>query len=262
MSSDSPPGTLHPDPELRERLERAELLLRSEGHHSLASELTLGLLHKLNNLMTGVYLNLESVEEVLDAAHPASSALRAVTDTIQKAQTLVRRTADVNLPPDGDKEYFEIGAIIQEHWELLELVLPKGATAEFTRPSTPLYVQVSSEEFREALLQLALHTRRAVVDGRARVSVSATSADELDLNVFGPSLLTIPAGVAVLYKDDSGAMPDLADGRCFQAYTAGCGGTMNQLFRAQELIQRQGGTLTARQVADGVEFLILLPAVT
>lgn len=262
MVGNSAPKASDSDADLRARLDRAEKSLREEGHQPLASELTLGLLHKLGNLMTGVYFNLEAAEEALAPQHPASEALRAVAETIQQAQALLRRAADLNLPPGHECSYFEIGPLIREHWDLMKIVLPKSTTCEFTSAAQPLYVQASSEEFCEALLQLALATRAASPEGRTHVSVHAAPAGELDLSGFEPTPPLIPDGVAVLYRDNAGTPPAPCDEFRFQAFQPERGGKMNRLYRTQELMQRQNGALAARPTADGVEFLLLLPGVT
>ena len=262
MASDTSPGSADPDSDIRARFALAEQYVREEGHHQISSELTLGLLHKLNNLMTGVYFNLETADEELDSQHPASATLRAVTESIQLAQELVRRTADLNLPPESEASYFEIGPLIEEHWDLVKIILPKSATCEFVPPEHPLYVQVSSEEFREALLQLALATRDATLTGHVHVKVQAASTVGLDLTGFQPVPPQMPAGVAVLYRDNAGAEPVALHPVQFRAFMPERGGKLNRLYRAQELIHRQHGSLSARSTADGMEFLILLPGVT
>lgn len=262
MGADSTPGSTGPEKDLQDRLERAERYVREEGYHQLASELTLGLLHKLNNLMTAVYFNLETAEEALDPQHPARAALRALTETIGEAQVLVRRTADLNLPPDSEASYHEIGMLVQDQWDLVKLILSKNAIAEFTPPTEQLHVRVSSEEFCEALLQLALTTRAAAPGARTHVSVEARSVDGLDLTGFQPQVPQIANGVAVLYRDDAGQSATPAEEFRFETFRPERGGQVNRLYRAQELIRRQGGALAARQIPQGVEYLILLPGVS
>lgn len=250
------------DSDVRASLRRAEQSIREDGHHVLAGELTLGLLHKLNNLMTGVYFNLEGAEAALDPAHPAAGMVREITRTIQQAQTLVRRTADLNLAPEAEASYFEIGELVQENWDLIKIILPKSTVAEFQGPAEPLYVKVSTEEFREAILQLASATRAAYRTGESHVYIEARPAEGLDLSGFSPPLPLAAGGVAVIYRDDVGEPADPGGMHLFQAFSEERGGVGSRLFRARELIRRQNGSLAARAVPGGMEFVIILPGVS
>ena len=257
------PDSEHPgDADLRARLARAEQSIREDGHHALASELTLGLLHKLNNLMTGVYFNLEGAEAALDQAHPAAALVREITRSIQQAQTLVRRTADLNLAPEAEPSYFDISALIQESWDLVKIILPKSTVAELKVPAEPLYVKVSSEEFCEALLQLASVTRAAYRSGESHVSVEVQPIDGLDLSGFRPAPAAPEGGVAVLYRDDVLEGADPGNMSLFQAFNEEGGGVGCRLFRARELIRKQNGSLAARTVSGRKEFIIVLPGVS
>ena len=249
------------DPDLRARLARAEQLIRDDGYHVLASELTLGLLHKLNNLMTGVYFNLEGAEAALEPTHPASALLREISTSIHQAQTLVRRTADLNLAPEAEPSYFEIGALIQESWDLIKIILPKSTLAEFKGPAEPLYVKVSPEEFREAVLQLASATRGAFVSGASHVLIEARPVAGLDLSAF-PSLPSLEGGVAVLYRDDVGEPAHAGSSRMFQPFNDERGGVGSRFFRARELIRKQDGEIAARAIHGGMELVIVLPGVS
>jgi hypothetical protein len=250
------------DADLRARLARAEKTVRDDGHHVLASELTLGLLHKLNNLMTGVYFNLEGAEAALDPAHPAAGLVREVASAIQQAQALVRRTADLNLAPDPEASYFDLGALIQESWELMKLILPKSTVADFVGPDQPLYVKVSSEEFSEALLQLASATRAAYREGESHVAVEVRPLEALDLSGFHPPPVTMEGGVAVIYRDDAGEPAERGNTHLFQAFNDERGSIGSRLYRARELVRKQNGSLSVRTVQGGMEFVIALPGVS
>jgi len=149
----------------------------------LAPELTLGLLHKINNLLTRVHFQMEGCKDQLDASHPAAALINDLGENIEAIRSLLERTSHVNLPQSQDEEscIYDLEAALAQQMDLIRLMIPK-VPAEFTS-LLPEPIQVP---LREADLEmLTLHAARALrsfpLPKGARIAVELRHASELPL---------------------------------------------------------------------------------
>jgi signal transduction histidine kinase len=167
------------------------------SHESLNSNLTLGLLHQVNNVLTGIYFNIEECQAQVDPEDPLGATLEEIAESVTTLHRLLDRTVDVNLPlsVEDDANYHDFEELVSRQLDLVRIVFPK--TVSFAmRPSTePLHVHASEQKFRRALLQLAAALREALPASNARVELELRACEAASGE---------PAAAAIFHCEPSG----------------------------------------------------------
>ena len=60
-----------------------------EDSYRLNATVTPGLVHEMNNLLTGIYFNLETIRELFDENHPASESLEEINQGVERIKDLL-----------------------------------------------------------------------------------------------------------------------------------------------------------------------------
>jgi hypothetical protein len=163
----------------------------SVPQQSLASDLTLGLLHQVNNVLTGIYFHVEECQEHAPSDEPAGAALEEIAEAVQNLHSLLARTIEVNLPrTEDDANYHDLEELVSSQLDLLRIVFPKTVSVDFQCASQPLHVHASEYEFRRILLSLAACLRDSMPAQNGQVAV------ELHL-LRGTDALSSPTGNTV-----------------------------------------------------------------
>jgi hypothetical protein len=195
----------------------------------LGAEITLGLLHEVNNAMTSVFFTLESCLEDMPLAPEVKEDLTRVFADLRSAQLIIGRTSEVCL---GARElcYHEAGDLVQRQLDLLGITFPKSTALEFVPSAEALYLQLDEAGFRRIILRLA----RWVTQRLARPFAVKLSIREATLPGSGQAAVAIAFETTMTSADQSA--PD-----------AGA--------------QEYGGIVTARRLdtPNGVETTLLLP---
>lgn len=141
----------------------------------LSAEITLGLLHNVNNAMTGVFFTLESTLEETPLEPELKEDLTRVFADLRNAQILLGRASEVCL---GAREtcYHDAGDLVSRQLDLVRILFPKSAVLEMVPSEEPLYLQLDEGGFRRILLRLARWvSQRLARPPKVKLSVRATS---------------------------------------------------------------------------------------
>jgi hypothetical protein len=142
-------------------------------HESLNSDLTLGLLHQVNNVLTGIYFNVEECQSQIDPEHPLGLTLEEISESVRNLHRLIDRTVEVNLPlsVEDDANYHDLADLVSRQMDLIRIVFPKTVSIALLPPNEPLHVLVSEQKCRRVLLMLAAALRAALPVPNARIMV-------------------------------------------------------------------------------------------
>ena len=145
------------------------------------SELTLSLLHQVNNELTGVAFLSELIRDDVEAGTPPGDKFCDLQSSIEKVIRLTQQTIDAHLPIplDVGESPNDLGDLLQEGLAMLRLVLPKTiAIRQETPPDCFPQIQITQKEFRLVLaaVGLLLGPRSPRTPGELVVTVETSPA--------------------------------------------------------------------------------------
>lgn len=126
--------------------------------YRVCSELTLALLHQVNNELTGVVFLTELIQEDMEAQAPAGDKFRDLHAAIGKVIRLTQQAMDTHLPLSEESgEPRDLGELLQEGIPMLRLVLPKTITVRIeTPPARFPAIPISKKDFQMVLAAVGL----------------------------------------------------------------------------------------------------------
>jgi signal transduction histidine kinase len=245
--------------------EAARAILKAQGHLRLLPDLTLGLMHRLNNLMTSVSFTLEAAEEEIPPGSNAREYLAALGESLAEVQRIIRRTCEVNLSLGSEEmAYQNLNSVLRNDHDLFRFVLPKGADLTIETAPEQMVVRASTSALRSVLLPVLSNAGSAAGD-ECRVVIRCLPADTVDLDSFVPGDIdrTGPMVAITISDHGCGLAPEKLES-LFQPFAAAAAGQAGLgLFSAATTARELGGTLAARKNCEtGAEFLLLLPRLT
>ena len=154
--------------------------------HEINASLAPGLIHEVNNILTGIYFNLEGFREVLDASHPLAESVQEIQVGVERIKEVLARITQIYLnAAEREQTYHEAQALVASQIDLLRIVFSKTASITMTSPETALYINVSEYAFRVALLTLATCVRGLYPEGKIEIPMSVLCPEDLSEADFG-----------------------------------------------------------------------------
>ena len=148
--------------------------------NEINAELTPGLIHDVNNVLTGIYFNIESCREGIDASHPMAESLQEIQAGVERIKMVLGRITQIYLnAAEREKNYHELQALVSGQIDLLRIIFPKTARISLTAREEPLFVHVSEESFRVGLLALASSLKGLYPEGKIEIPLAVLSPVEL-----------------------------------------------------------------------------------
>jgi signal transduction histidine kinase len=207
------------------------------------SELTLGLLHKFNNLFTGVMFLTEECVGRESAGEPVGDRLGEILATLRESHTYIDRVTRLHLDEsEEDAGYHELDAVIAQHLDLARLLLPRGTALTHTPAGERLTYYASERALIEILLHVVGNSGEALPKRGGAVSISSQSVPgregfvSVEILDNGPGFApeTLPRLFSSLWTTKD------------RSRHAGLG-----LLRCRDLARSFGGDLTAENHAEG-----------
>lgn len=144
----------------------------------LNAVLTPGLIHDVNNILTGIYFNLETCREVFDSGHPVVESLAEISQGVEKIKETLGRSTQIHLnTSERETTYHDLAALVGGQMDLLRIVFPKTMRVEIEVPDEASHVHLAEYEFRTAFLTLASRLRGLVAGPKAEVRVVVRGAE-------------------------------------------------------------------------------------
>jgi signal transduction histidine kinase len=227
-----------------------EYLLNQQTAPNL-STLTLGLLHKFNNLITGIMF-------LSDEAYPGeeddAERLQQIGRSIREAHRYVDRVIRLHLS-DADDEitYHGLARLIESDFDLFSILLPKGVPIRYSTSSESVSFYGSQRALREILLHLFANAGEVLQKGSGIITLNVAERENAQGN----------SEAVIVLRDNGPGIPDAILPRLFEPFTTskdpanhlGLG-----LYRSRQLARAMRSELTgANHPEGGVEFTLVLP---
>lgn len=232
----------------------AALVLRRVANE-LNAELTPGLIHEVNNVLTGIYFNLEALQETIGPGREAAETQREIGQGVERIKEILARTTQIHLNvAERELSYHDLEVLMASELDLLRVVFPKTAKILFVPPREPVNVRLAEYPFRVAMLTVASRIRDLFPTGRIEIPVAIVSTEELG-ELFADGVTVVPAeSVAVSFRlpcpvDSAEEVDDYL--------VAGTGGDLS-MNNAERLLAEIGGCLLFHPCPDGAASLVLL----
>ena len=178
-----------------DQAESIEKRIQRRASHEINASLAPGLIHEVNNILTGIYFNLEGCREILDASHPLAESVQEIQVGVERIKEVLGRITQVYLnAAEREQTYHEAQALVAGQIDLLRIIFPKTASITLKSPEASLHLYISEYAFRVALLTLASCLRGLYPEGKIDIPMAVLSPQDLAKADF---VKAAPAGDSV-----------------------------------------------------------------
>lgn len=124
------------------------------------AELTPGLIHDVNNVLTGIFFHLETARELVDGGHPLAEILSEMQVGIERIRDLLDRATRIHLnAAEREVCYHDLESLAASQADLLRILFPKTTHLDVATCSETVHIKCAEHTFRTALLALAVSVR-------------------------------------------------------------------------------------------------------
>ncbi|MDZ4111964.1 MAG: ATP-binding protein [Brevundimonas sp.] len=254
--------------EVAERM-KAEAALRQTQKMEAIGQLTGGVAHDINNLLTVVMGGLEAIQKhivLIEPSTPAQRIERAATLSMQgaqKAATLTKRLLAFARRQPLDPKPIDAGKLVTGLAELLQRTLGEAVRLETVNGAGLWQTAADPGELENALLNLAINARDAMPDGgRLTIETSNASLDEAYVETITEP---VSAGqyVLIAVSDTGCGIPEEVLTQVFEPFftTKDVGkGTGLGLSQVYGFVRQSSGHIKVySEVGEGTTVKIYLP---
>ncbi len=241
---------------------RAQAMLVQAQKMEALGQLTGGLAHDFNNILTVILGNLDALSRarggdatVAEFVEPAALAARRGADLIKGLLSFARQQP-------LEAQAADVTPLIASVGRMVRRSLPDSLQLDMATGDTPLWVWIDTHQLQNALLNLVLNARDATTaQGRIRVQATARSLDPADA-----AALQLIAGryVHIEVTDDGSGMDAATQARVFEPFftTKPNGqGTGLGLAMVYGFVKQSGGAVGIRSLpGEGTSVSLWLPA--
>jgi PAS domain S-box-containing protein len=233
------------------RLERQlEQAYRVSGLGRVAATIA----HEFNNVLMGI----QPFAEVIRRRTDDEKILRAATQiatSVTRGKRVTEEILRFTQPAEPSLQSVLLGEWLGNLLPELKSLAGRNVEIAMHRPDRPTAIRTDPEQLQQVLANLVLNARDAISeDGRIVISVYDEESSGL-----GPSL----EGLVLLEISDngSGMKPEILEHIFDPLFTTKRTGTGLGLAVAQQIIRRQGGSISAESTpGKGTTFHIVLPS--
>ena len=197
----------HQVAERTEALRRNEEALRQSQKMDAVGQLTGGVAHDFNNLLQVIIGNLESLQRHLgDGSGRLQRSAANAMNGAQRAAALTQRLLAFSRRQPLDPKPANVNVLVNQVSELLQRTIGEAVSIESVQGAGLWQVEVDSNEFEAALLNLAVNARDAMPGGgKLTIETANTHIDEA---YAASNLEVIPGQYVVVCVTDSGVGMD------------------------------------------------------
>jgi hypothetical protein len=157
----------------------SEVILK-RASNELNAELTPGLIHEVNNVLTGIYFNLESCNQYSSVDPVLAESLSEMNQGVERIKEVLNRTVHIHLNvAEREKTYHDLESLVAAQLDLVRIVFPKTAQVRLISPTEALHVEVAEYPFRTAMLTIASRLREIFPAGKVEVVFEILSPNQL-----------------------------------------------------------------------------------
>lgn len=237
-----------------------EMLVQAQKMEALG-QLTSGLSHDFNNILTIVLGNLAALSELPDVKHHVAEFLTPAMDAARRGSDLIKGLLSFSRQHPMSTSLVDIDLCVQNVDKLVRHTLPETLSLVYSLQISPALSNIDANQLQNALLNLILNAKDAT-DSRGRISVETTIQT---LDVHRAAELALPAGnfVCVSVRDDGCGMDAATRARVFEPFftTKGLGqGSGLGMSMVYGFARQSGGTVVvSSEPDDGTDVTLWLP---
>lgn len=155
---------------------RLEAELAAREHLESLGRLAGGVAHDFNNMLTSILGSAQLARKDLAHREQLTEELDAIVGTARRASaltkqllTFARRERVEPVPIDVVRHLRDARAYLERH-------LPRTVSLEIVLAAQPLVIMADGSQFDQAILNLVLNARDALIDGTGRIRISVSRA--------------------------------------------------------------------------------------
>lgn len=235
-------------------------------------ELTGGIAHEFNNLLTPILLKADSLRYELSAEPRIAQDLATIVQTAERAAELTRRLLTLSRKTDARIEPVRLSAAVDSTLALLRLTVDRRIVWHNRVPSTLPPLQINPTELNQILVNLVLNARDTLLDKLAssqpgeewtpRIEIEGA---ELPAHALAGHPVTTPAlgWLRLIVRDNGLGIPPEVRERIFEPFytTKDIGkGTGLGLSTVWHLVNFAGGIVEVESTpGEGSSFHLFFP---
>ena len=241
---------------------RSHQLLAQAQKMEAVGQLTGGLAHDFNNILTVILGNLTALSEQASVAPLFDEYIAPAMDAARRGSELINGLLGFSRKQPIEPEVVDVNAQLLRVERLVSRTMPSTLSLDIHTASTPLMVRMNPNQFQNALLNLILNARDAS-DSKGRIEVNCNAQT---LNTAEALPWHLPAGdyVRVQVRDFGNGMDETTRSRAFEPFfttkPVGQGSGLG-LSMVYGFVRQTGGAIDIESAPrQGSCFSILLPA--
>lgn len=248
--------------EMRRERRRFEKRLQTRDRLATVGQLAAGIAHDFNNIMAVISLYSETLVKKPD--HPKREVhLTTINEQAQHAAKLIAQILDFSRASVMERTSLDLLPFVREVIELLRRTVPENIAIDLVAEEIAYPVEVDPTRLQQALMNLAVNARDAMVNGgELKLTLSRLT---LKLNER-PPLPGMEAGewICLAVRDTGKGIPPDTLPHIFEPFftTKQPGqGTGLGLAQAYGIVKQHGGEIDVEsRLGQGTTFTIFLPA--
>jgi PAS domain S-box-containing protein len=144
---------------------REEERLRHSQKMEAVGQLTAGIAHNFNNLLTVVQGNAELIGRRTPMNESLGRKKEAILTAAQRGADLVRQLMVISRGSSGAPRPLNVNALVSETGSMIERILPANIRFTLLPSEEPLFATLDAVEFSQSLLNLIVNARDAMPHG-------------------------------------------------------------------------------------------------
>jgi PAS domain S-box-containing protein len=241
--------------------------LRKQEQLAAVGQLAAGVAHDFRNLLTSIILYAQMGERRESVSSELQQDLRIIIEASHKATELVQQLLDFSSHAMLERKSLELGAFVEDVLKIFRPAVPENIDVVYERGSDDYVVEVDPRRIQQALINLALNARDALLaqeGGELRFALKHLQIKPGE----SPPVADMPAGtwVRLEISDTGTGMTDEVLEHLFEPFftTKAVGeGTGLGLAQVYGIVRQHEGYIDVETaVGVGTTFYIYLPTST
>lgn len=201
--------------DITEQRRAHDMLVQAQKMEALG-QLTGGLSHDFNNILTVILGNLGALAEQADIQHHVGEYIQPAIDAAKRGSDLIRGLLSFSRQQTMEVTHVEVGSLIAEVDKLVRHTLPDTLRLQLTLDTAPVHCKLDAHQFQNALLNLILNAKDATESkGHIAIhcsahSVNASLAEKINLNAGDYACISV--------RDDGCGMDSATRTRVFEPF--------------------------------------------
>ncbi len=238
-----------------------EMLVQAQKMEALG-QLTGGLAHDFNNILTVVIGNLNALSDARPGDAAVAEFVEPAVDAARRGAELIKALLSFSRQQPLEAQAVDVAPLIASVGRLVRRSLPESLRLDIDAGAAPLWAWIDSHQLQNALLNLILNARDATQSrGTVRVHACASALDQT-----AAAELQVQAGAYIRIEviDDGSGMDPKTLARVFEPFfttkKAGLGTGLGMAMVYGFIKQSDGAISVASQVGQGTTVTLWLPA--